>query len=394
MSRDITHSTKMEEELRRMQRLSSLGVLAGGIAHDFNNILTILFGNIGLARSMLKDEHPVQGILDRAEIAFQRATHLTGQLLTFAKGGEPVKEDVSIERLIRDVVHFDLSGSKVKAVFEVVPGLWRVKVDRGQISQVFSNLTTNALQAMPNGGHLTVRMSNVVLRTNEVPGLEAGNYLRFSVEDNGVGIEAENLEKIFDPYFTTKQSGSGLGLAMVHSILRRHGGHISVVSRKDAGTFFTVHLPASDTNAAPQPLPPESDPQSGVCHARILLLDDEDMIFQLCAAYLGERGFTLERARDGSEALRLYERARQAGCPFDCLIMDLTIPGGMSGKDALMEIRRQDKSVKAIVSSGYAADPVMANYGEYGFNGCMPKPFRLSALENEIKRVLSPVSVQ
>jgi len=388
VSRDITQYMKMEEELLRMQKLSSLGVLAGGIAHDFNNILTILFGNIALAKSMLGDGHVSHDALEKAEVAFHRATHLTGQLLTFAKGGEPVKQDVSIKAVIEEVVRFDLSGSNVKLVFESPADLWRAWVDKGQVSQVFSNLATNALQAMPQGGHLYISIENCRVDRGDVPGLHEGNYLRFLVRDEGGGIKAEHLDKIFDPYFTTKNKGSGLGLATVHSIVSRHGGHISVESEEGNGTRFTLYLPASGKGIAEKAAQPAARPVPQSGQARILLMDDEDMICQLCTTYLTGRGMRVDRARDGREAIRMYFAAANAGQRYDCLIMDLTIPGGMSGKDALVEIRNQDTSVRAIVSSGYAADPVMANFREYGFRGFMPKPFKLAALHDEIVRVL------
>ncbi len=389
VSRDITQYKRMEEDLRRMQKLSSLGVLAGGIAHDFNNILTILFGNIGLAKSYLEPGHTSFQSLDKAEVAFQRATHLTSQLLTFAKGGEPVKQDVSVAALIEEVVKFDLSGSNVKLVLSAPDNLWHARVDKGQISQVFSNLATNANQAMPVGGHLHISIDNCVLVRNEVPGLDAGNYLKFIVSDEGGGIPEEHLDKIFDPYFTTKEKGSGLGLATVHSIITRHEGHISVESVVGKGTALTIYLPAAPGIDHVSRSTPVTGAGAVQPQLKVLVMDDEEMICQLCSAYLSAQGYRVEVAQEGREAIRKYDAAVAAGSPYDCLIMDLTIPGGMSGKEAIAEIRKRDPQVKAIVSSGYAADPVMANFREHGFSGFIPKPFQLSALLEEIKRVLS-----
>jgi len=392
-ARDITQYKKDEEDLRRMQKLSSLGVLAGGIAHDFNNILTIMFGNIALAKNFMAPDHLGFSCLEQAEVAFQRATHLTSQLLTFAKGGEPVMQDVSISALINDVVRFDLSGSSVRLEFTPPPRLWQARVDKGQISQVFSNLATNANQAMPEGGHLYITIENCLLERGDVSGIEPGKYLKFEVRDEGVGISRADIEKIFDPYFTTKRRGSGLGLATVYSIVTRHGGHISVESSLGLGTTFTLYLPASELfdsghDAAFQ-LVPDAEPEQ----ARLLVMDDEDMIGTLCSNFLTAQGYEVARARDGREAIAIYETAMREGKPFDCMIMDLTIPGGMSGKQALAEILKLNPSAKAIVSSGYDADPVMANYQTYGFTGSIAKPFRLAALHQEIKRVLaSPVS--
>ncbi len=389
VSRDITQYMRMEEDLRRMQKLSSLGVLAGGIAHDFNNILTILFGNISLAKNYIGADHKSYQSLDKAEVAFQRATHLTSQLLTFAKGGEPVKEDVSIAALIEEVVKFDLSGSNVKLVFAAPADLWHARVDKGQISQVFSNLATNANQAMPEGGHLYIAIDNCVLARNEVMSHEGGDYLKFTVRDEGTGIAEEHLDKIFDPYFTTKEKGSGLGLATVHSIIMRHEGHISVESVVGNGTTLTIYLPASSAAHAVAATSHNTDAAAVSRQARVLVMDDEEMICQLCTAYLTAQGYSVDVAHEGKEAIRKYDAQAQAGAPYDCLIMDLTIPGGMSGKEAIAEIRQRNPQVKAIVSSGYAADPVMANFREHGFSGFIPKPFQLSALHEEIKRVLA-----
>jgi PAS domain S-box-containing protein len=386
MSRDITDYARAEDELRKMQKLSSLGVLAGGIAHDFNNILTSLFGNIALARSYLPEEHRAQRSLNQAEQAFHRATHLTSQLLTFAKGGDPVKQDVSIASFIEEVVRFDLSGSNVKLEFSAAPELWKARVDKAQIAQVFSNLTSNANQAMPHGGHLYVSLENCTLQDGSLPGLAAGDYLRCTVRDEGVGIAPGDLDKIFDPYFSTRREGSGLGLATVYSIITKHGGHISVSSRMGEGSTFTLHLPASgngqsrtETKAAEQARPASN---------RILIMDDEAMICELGTTFLGNKGYRVDAVQDGKQAIARYAEAMQAGDPYACLLMDLTIPGGMSGKDALVEILKLDPEACAIVSSGYAADPVMANFEAHGFKGCITKPFFLAGLLKEIRRVL------
>lgn len=391
VSRDITDYVRAEEELRKMQKLSSLGVLAGGIAHDFNNILTALFGNIALARSYLPPEHRSQASLDLAEQAFHRATHLTSQLLTFAKGGDPVKQDVSIASFIEEVVKFDLSGSNVKLVFSAPADLWKARVDKAQIAQVFSNLASNANLAMPQGGHLHLALENCSITDGTVPGLAPGDYLRCSMRDEGVGIRSADLDKILDPYFSTRREGSGLGLATVYSIVTKHGGHIAVQSRVGEGSTFTLYLPASNQGAAPEvprdSTPPDT-PKARNNSGRILIMDDERMICELGATFLGSKGYQVDTAHDGQQAIALYTASLQQGVDYDCLLMDLTIPGGMSGKDALTEILKLDPDARAIVSSGYAADPVMANYEAYGFKGCITKPFFISALLSEIRRVL------
>lgn len=392
VSRDITQYKKIEEELSRMQKLTSLGVLAGGIAHDFNNILTILFGNISLAKSFISLDHRAHTALEQAEVAFQRATHLTSQLLTFAKGGEPVVQDVSMSAVINEVVHFDLSGSNVRLEFQPPADLWQARVDKGQISQVFSNLAMNAKQAMADGGHLYITAENCLLDRSDLLGVERGKYVKFAVRDEGCGISETNLCRIFDPYFSTKKQGSGLGLATVYSIVSRHGGHIAVESTVNVGTTFTLYLPASEEAANDEAPQAEIMPDLAPGKARLLVMDDEDMIADLCHTYLSMHGYEVERARDGKEAVEMYAAAVNAGKPYDCMIMDLTIPGGMSGEVALVQIQQQYPVARAIVSSGYAADPVMANYKSHGFCGRISKPFRLAALEEEIRRVLTESS--
>lgn len=387
-SQDITAQTEARQELSKMQKLTSLGILAGGIAHDFNNILTALFGNIALARSYLPEDHDSQSSLELAERAFDRAAHLTSQLLTFAKGGDPVKQDMSIGSFIEEIVKFDLTGSKVKLVFNAAPSLWKARVDKSQMAQVFSNLATNSNQAMPKGGYLYVNIENCTLTAAAVTGLAAGDYLRCTVRDEGVGISAADIDKIFDPYFSTRRESSGLGLATAYSIVTKHGGRILVNSQPGQGTTFTLYLPAAESAAIPAATVLQTPATKPRTNSRILIMDDEKMICELGATFLTSKGYTVATAFDGKQAIALYADALQRGEAYDCLLMDLTIPGGMSGKDALTEILKLDPQARAIVSSGYAADPVMANYEEHGFKGCISKPFFIAALLQEIRRVL------
>jgi len=387
-SQDITAQTEARQELSKMQKLTSLGILAGGIAHDFNNSLTSLFGNIALARSYLPEDHDSQSSLELAERAFDRAAHLTSQLLTFAKGGDPVKQDMSIGSFIEEIVKFDLTGSKVKLVFNAAPSLWKARVDKSQMAQVFSNLATNSNQAMPKGGYLYVNIENCTLTAAAVTGLAAGDYLRCTVRDEGVGISAADIDKIFDPYFSTRRESSGLGLATAYSIVTKHGGRILVNSQPGQGTTFTLYLPAAESAAIPAATVLQTPATKPRTNSRILIMDDEKMICELGATFLTSKGYTVATAFDGKQAIALYADALQRGEAYDCLLMDLTIPGGMSGKDALTEILKLDPQARAIVSSGYAADPVMANYEEHGFKGCISKPFFIAALLQEIRRVL------
>jgi signal transduction histidine kinase/ActR/RegA family two-component response regulator len=379
-----------EEALHKMEKLKSVGTLAGGIAHDFNNILTGLFGNLEVARQDLPPGHPGRKALVAAEKSMNRAVALTKQLLTFAKGGAPVKESVSLPELVSGVVQFDLSGSNVKPVIKAAPDLYPVDADPGQLQQVFSNLTINARQAMPRGGHLRITLENVELAAGEVPGLEPGSYVRCTVADEGSGIDPEQLNRIFDPYFTTKKEGSGLGLATVYSIVVRHGGGISVSSRPGRGTVFTLHLPAA---SVPPPTKTESpvEPKKGEEKSgpvKVLVMDDEESIRQIVKTMLERKGYRVETTADGLDAVAAYQRAQEAGDPFRVVIMDLTIPGGVGGKEAVKRILALDPQARVVVSSGYADDQVMAEYAGYGFRAVVPKPFTRKKLLEVLAKIL------
>lgn len=388
VSSDITELKRAQEELRKMERLSSIGTLAGGIAHDFNNILMGLYGNISLCKEFLSHDHPGYRTLDEAEKSMNRAIRLTKQLLTFAKGGAPVMESITLDTLVEEVIRFDLSGSSVKPVFKKSEDLWPVQADKGQIQQVFSNLTINARQAMHDGGHLYITLENADVRENMVPGLDQGRYVRITVTDEGTGIEAKYLDRIFDPYFSTKQAGNGLGLATAYAVINKHGGRISVDTQLGVGTTFTLYLPAAESMPTEKRQPVRACPDKAQT-SRILVMDDEDMICRLVCQMLGGAGFTVEMAPGGREAIDLYKQALDARMPFDAVIMDLTIPGGIGGKDAVKGILKIDPKARVIVSSGYADDPVMACYSEYGFKGVVTKPYTKARLLEVLSQVLT-----
>lgn len=385
--RDVTEQKKAADELQTIQKLKSVGILAGGIAHDFNNILMGIFGNIALAKDMIFKDHPAFDCLNDAQKSMNRATSLTKQLLTFAKGGVPVREDVSLCELIEEVVNFDLSGSNIKPVFKQDENLWIANVDKGQIHQVFSNLTINALQSMPDGGHLTITMENSELKYNSIPGLNPGKYIKVTVRDAGSGIDRKDLAHIFDPYFSTKKAGNGLGLATVYSIINRHEGHISVDSVIGEGTVFTLYLPASNQKYFHAKITKDEIKVPGKT-LKILVMDDEEMIRMVVTDMLKKQGFSIETANDGEQAIKLYRQSFESGQPFEVVIMDLTIPGGMGGKEAVTEILKIDPEAKVIVSSGYSENPVMANHKKYGFKGITVKPYTIEQLLNEIILVL------
>jgi PAS domain S-box-containing protein len=389
MIEDITERKRNEVELQKLDKLQSIGKLAGGIAHDFNNILQGLFGNISFAKEDLPEDHPACESLKEAEKSMCRAVRLTKQLLTFAKGGSPVKENVELGALVEETVRFDLSGSNVSLVYRQAEDLWPVDADRGQIQQVISNLVINARQAMPKGGHLYLTLENANLPAEAVPTLGQGRYVKVIVQDEGTGIDPKVIGRIFDPYFSTRPTGSGLGLTTVWSIITKHGGHIGVVSEPGKGATFTFYLPASASLLSEETKTPTAECTPPDRTAKILMMDDEKMVCDLAVKMLTRCGYSVATAPDAQEAIALYKRALGVGAPFDAVILDLTIPGGSGGKEVIQDLLALDPKVRAIVSSGYADDPVMANPAKFGFKGIAAKPYTASTLRDAVARVLA-----
>jgi signal transduction histidine kinase/CheY-like chemotaxis protein len=377
---------QLEEDLLRSRKLESLGVLAGGIAHDFNNLLTAILGNITLALTVSEPDGEVNRRLVEAEKASLRAQDLTQQLLTFSRGGAPVRKAASIGDLISETAGFALRGSNVRLDYAPEPGLWPAEVDPGQISQVINNLIINANQAMPAGGLVTIRTGNAVVQPDDPLPLLPGDYVTISVSDQGIGIPEDHLERIFDPYFTTKQKGSGLGLATVYSIVKRHDGHIDVVSRPGKGATFHIWLPAV-RHAEPPAREHHEDLTSGT--GRILVMDDEPFVRDVIGAMLERLGYRPDFAEHGEEAIALYRESMAEESRYNAIIMDLTVPGGMGGVEAAQRLREIDPAVRLIVSSGYSNDPVMANFRDYGFVGVARKPFRIGDLSRVLEEALS-----
>jgi len=385
--RDISERKKIEQELLKIQKLESIGVLAGGVAHDFNNLLTGIVGYIDLAMMQLDPNEKIYSRLTNAKKASLRAQNLTKQLLTFSRGGEPIKESVAVAGLIEESTCFVLSGSNVKCVYESADGLFTIEADKGQISQVLQNITINAKQAMPEGGTLTIKAENIIVADNDPLPLRQGRYVKITLIDQGPGIEEKNLAKIFDPYFTTKATGNGLGLAICHSIILKHHGHLVVESTVGVGSSFTIYLPALVREDKEEDFSPEIHFMTGGGN-RVLVMDDEEHIREVLDAMLSYLGYESGFASDGAEAVEMYEKAIRAGTPYCAVIMDLTIPGGMGGKEAITKLLEIDPSVKAIVSSGYSNDPVMAEYRQYGFSGVVSKPFDTEQLSRILYEML------
>ena len=383
--RDVSAERRREDELFRARKIESVGVLAGGIAHDFNNLLTSILGNISLAKMLGEPDAQVAARLTEAEHACQRATALTQQLLTFSRGGAPVRHTVALHDLLQQSVAFALHGTTVRSDVSIPATLWPVDVDEGQLSQVLHNIVLNAVQAMPAGGTVQVRAENIAWPISLVLPLQEGRYIKITVRDHGGGIPADALPNIFDPYFTTKTGGSGLGLATAYAIVSKHDGHLTVESEEGVGTTFFIYLPASLQPLVVAPVA-EAVPLDG--HGRILVMDDEAAIRDLLREILTNVGYTVDAACDGTEALALYQRAQAEGHPFRAVILDITIPGGMGGQETIARLRALDPQVIALISSGYATDPVLASYAQYGFDGVVAKPYTVQQVQMALQRVL------
>ncbi len=383
VANDITERKRLEEELQKNQKLESLGILAGGIAHDFNNILTAIIGNISMAMIFSDTESPISRYMEEALKASEQTRDLTQQLLTFAKGGAPIKKNASIADLVLETGEFVARGSNVSINFRVPENVWLVEVDTGQISQVINNLVINAIQAMPEGGTIDLSIENIELEKNDIL-LPPGAYVKIAVQDEGTGISAQNLKQIFDPYFTTKKNGNGLGLATCYSIIKKHDGTITVNSELGRGSTFTIYLPA-------KPGKKLHEKKSKSClvrgQGRILVMDDEEYILDITRQMLTRLGYHVQCTKDGYEALQTIQKHLQQNEPFNLVMLDLTVPGSMGGKEAIARLRKLDPNLRIVVMSGYSDDPVMANYREYGFSACLVKPFDIKTLSRTLSEI-------
>jgi PAS domain S-box-containing protein len=385
---DITQKQKQEGEVLRTKKLESIGVLAGGIAHDFNNMLTAVMGYITLAQMKIEPKSKTSEFLNDAEKAAMKARDLAQKLLTFSKGGEPVKKKAQIRKSLIHSIDLVLSGSTIHHELDCPEELFPVEFDQTQMEEAFRNILINAIDAMPNGGHIAVKAENIYIGKESLLNQRKGNYIKVSFRDNGTGIPGELLEKIFDPYFSTKemgaQKGMGLGLSITHSIIKKHHGFITVKSDLGKGTTFYIFLPASVQHTQviePKfPITPAGDDHKG----KILVMDDEEMIWDVAAQMLTHLGYETAYAMDGNEAIKAYKQARANGIPFDAVILDLTIKGGLGGKDTIAKLLEIDPNVKAFVSSGYSDDPVVTGYKAYGFIGVIVKPYNINDLSEAL----------
>jgi PAS domain S-box-containing protein len=388
--RDVTGKVREEEELVKWQKLESLGTLAGGIAHDFNNFLAAILGNISLAKQILDPASKAVARLEAAERASDRAEELASKLLTFSKGGKPVRERIALESVVRESALLSVHGMPVRFEFGIAEDLWATDADAGQIGQAIGNLVINAAQAMPGGGTVRIRGANVIIGEGEMAYVNPGPYVKIEVADTGIGIPEKSLKRIFDPYFTTRENGAGLGLTTSYHIMKSHGGNLFVESEPGEGTTASLYLPAS-TECMPRVVKAEREPpRDGKW--RVLVMDDEDLVRDMEIGMLEHLGCEASGARDGSEAIGMYRDAAMGGTPFDLVVMDLTVPGKVGGKEACARLLEMYPDARVIVCSGYSSDPVMSDHSAYGFRGMLGKPFHMEELKRVLERALASPS--
>ncbi len=374
---DVTDRLALEKEMRRAEQLESLGVLAGGIAHDFNNFLASMIGNLQLAQLDVEPGSTVAEALTGADGACRRAQELARQLLTFTKGGAPVRQPTCLADLLRQTARFALRGAPTAHEIDVERDLRAANVDEGQISQVLHNLVINANQAMPSGGTVRITARNREVVAGNALALAPGPYVHIAVTDEGIGIPQDDLDRIFQPYFTTKKGGSGLGLATSYSIVRKHEGTLTVESVVGRGTTFHVHLPAATAAPAAAPVRPSVDSTGG---ERILWLEDDPAIASVVERMLARYGYAVEVYDDGTAICARYAEAQETGEPFDLVVLDLTIPGGMGGAEAAQRLRALDPRVRAVACSGYQDDEIFGDLAGNGFCAALRKPFTRESL--------------
>jgi CheY-like chemotaxis protein len=376
---------QLDEDQLQARKLEAIGTLAGGIAHTFNNILTTIIGHLSLAKHFAQPHEPIYEHLSQSEQAAQQATDVTYQLLTFAEGGVPIKRRTAVGPLLHEALTMALHNTPVQGAISVPETLWMVEADGGQLRQVIDNISRNAVEAMPHGGTLHAEAQNLLVDRRQRLPVTDGPYIKLTLTDQGIGIPRQNLKRIFDPYFTTKTYGRGLGLATAHSIIQKHAGYISVESTGRAGTTIAIHLPAlPDTS----PVRRETTGSHPTRTSRILVVDDDNTLRRIVPLMLAHLGYEAVCAATGEEALELYQQAQETDQPFAAVVMDLIIEGGMGGQEAMSKLRAFDPEVRAIVSSGYSNAPVMADFQRYGFRGVLAKPYDMAELAATLQHVI------
>ncbi|HWS14855.1 MAG TPA: ATP-binding protein, partial [Candidatus Methylomirabilis sp.] len=384
--RDVTEKVRREEELIKWQKLESLGNLAGGIAHEFNNVIAGILGNISLGKRTLDPKGSAYAKLEEAEKASAMASELATKLLVFSKGGNPVRELISLVEVVRDSALLAVRGTRMRCSFELEKNLWAACADSGQIRQAVNNLVVNGVQATPGDGVIRIRAVNVTIGEGEIPYVKPGPYVRIEVADTGAGIPKENRNRVLDPYFTTSENRTGLGLTTAYHIMKSHGGNLFVESEPGVGTTVSLLLPASMERPSPVVGVAGPGPPNG--RWRVLVMDDEDLVREMALGMLEHLGCDGLGARDGNEAIRMYAEAVKEGRPFDLVFMDLTVPGGMGGREASAKLLEMYPEARLIVSSGYSEDPVMANSAAFGFQGMLPKPYKVEELGRVARHVM------
>jgi len=387
--RDITARRALEREVAKVQKLEAIGCLAGGIAHDFNNLLMGILGNVTLAKMNLEGLPHVLESLEKAEQVCLRAKELSQKLITFSSGGEPKRQVTKMDHFLRESVGFALSGSHIKPLYDLPNDLWEVKIDISQIGQVIHNIVMNAVEAKPRSGSVKISAENIEISADDISPIEPSYYVKISIEDDGEGIEQENLQKVFDPFFSTRKMGRGLGLSIAHSVIKKHGGHIKIDSKAGIGTIVEIYLPAVRLSAD-KPVNPQAS--QSPTHPRVLLMDDEDIVRDVAGKMLEKLGCRVELARDGAEVITLYKKAMETGDTFDAVILDLTVPGGMGGEETAQKLKEMDSSVNAIASSGYSDSPIMSDFEDHFFSAAIAKPYRLEDLEVVINKAIGRAS--
>lgn len=388
---DLSDRKRIEEELFNAKKLESIGILAGGIAHDFNNLIFVILGNISMAQMKLDASSPALRHLEEAEKACLRARDLTQKFITFSAGGGPRKKMASVRELIQDAITVVLSGSSIANDVRIDEELWTAYIDESQVRQALTAIMTNAREAMPRGGLLRVTAQNFDVAAMEKIALnlpEGGPYLKIVITDEGPGIPEENLTRIFDPYFSTKyrgsQKGMGFGLAIAHSVIKRHNGNIKVESGPGEGTTVTVLLPASPAPGGAGLAKMGSFPAG----KRILVMDDDEMLGELTKTMLEHLGFEVGVARNGEQAIEMYAESLENNRPYDALVLDLTVKGGMGGKETIRKVLYLDPQARAIVSSGLSSDPIMSDFASHGFKGALSKPYAIEQLRDSLNEIL------